>query len=156
MEDLSVMWKKLSLSEEEENEYSDQIFETTRGKVLATKFFTRRVLNMEAIAQTFKQLWQTKKSFEIKGMGSHMVLFVFSDKMDTDRVLLGEPWSYDKHLVSLRRMEKTVAVKDLVFDKTFFWIQVHDLPVGDMNPDAVAEIGKVCGEVQPRLREWGN
>ena len=54
MEDLSVMWKKLSLSEEEENEYSDQIFETTRGKVLATKFFTRRVLNMEAIARTFK------------------------------------------------------------------------------------------------------
>ena len=120
MEDFSVMWKKLSLSEEEENEYNGQIFETTGGKVLAAKFFTRRVLNMEAIARTFKQLWQTKKSFEIKGMGSHMVLFVFSDKMDANRVLLGEPWSYDKHLVSLRRMEKTVAVKDLVFDKTFF------------------------------------
>ena len=121
MEDFSVMWKKLSLSEEEENEYNGQIFETTGGKVLAAKFFTRRVLNMEAIARTFKQLWRTKKSFEIKGMGSHMVLFVFSDKMDANRVLLGEPWSYDKHLVSLRRMEKTVAVKDLVFDKTFFF-----------------------------------
>ena len=122
MEDFSVMWKKLSLSEEEENEYNGQIFETTGGKVLAAKFFTRRVLNMEAIARTFKQLWQTKKSFEIKDMGSHVVLFVFLDKMDADRVLLGEPWSYDKHLVSLRRMEKTVAVKDLVFNKTFFWI----------------------------------
>ena len=133
MEDLSVMWKKFSLSEEEESEYIGQIFETTGGKVLAAKFFTRRVLNMEAIARTFKQLWQTKKSFEIKDMGNHVVLFVFSDKMDADKVLfvfsdkmdadkvlLGEPWSYDKHLVALRRMEKKVAVKDLVFDQTFF------------------------------------
>ena len=81
-------------------------------------------------------------------MGSHMVLFVFLDKMDTDRVLLGEPWSYDKHLVALRRMEKKVAIKDLVFDQTFFWVQVHDLPMGDMNPVASAEIGKVYEEVQ--------
>ena len=120
MEDLSVMWKKFLLSEEEESEYIGQIFETTGGKVLAAKFFTRRVLNMEAIARTFKQLWQTKKSFKIKDMGNHVVLFVFSNKMDADKVLLGEPWSYDKHLVALRRMEKKVAVKDLVFDQTFF------------------------------------
>ena len=32
MEDLLVMWKKLSLSEEEESEYSDQVFETTGGE----------------------------------------------------------------------------------------------------------------------------
>ena len=127
MEDLSMMWKNFSLLEEEENEYSSQTFETTRGKVLAAKFFTCRVLNMEAIARTFKQLWQTKKGFEIKDMGNHVVLFVFLDKMDADRVLLGKPWRYDKHLVSLRRMEKNVAVKDLVFDRTFFWVQVHDL-----------------------------
>ena len=57
MEDLSVMWKKLSLSEEEKSKYSGQIFETTGGKVLAAKFFTRKVLNMEAIAWMFKQLW---------------------------------------------------------------------------------------------------
>ena len=50
MEDLSVMWKKFSLSEEEESEYTGQIFETTRRKVLAAKFFTSGVLNMEAIA----------------------------------------------------------------------------------------------------------
>ena len=57
MEDLSVIWKKLSLSEEEKSEYSGQIFETTGGKVLAAKFFTRKVLNMKAIAWMFKQLW---------------------------------------------------------------------------------------------------
>ncbi|XP_075665471.1 uncharacterized protein LOC142635150 [Castanea sativa] len=76
--------------------------------------------------------------------------------MDVDRVHMGEPWSYEKHLVSLCRMEKSVAVKDLVFDRIPFWVQIHDLPVGDMNPKAAAEIGRVCGEVHQGIREWGN
>ena len=151
-----MLWKKLSLTEEEENEYSGQTFESTRGTVLAAKVFTRCVLNMKAIARTFKMLWQTKGGFEVKDVGNHVVLFLFSDKLDVNRVLLGEPWSYDKHLVSLCRMEKNVVVKDLVFYKTSFWVQIHDLPVGEMNPKAAAEIGKVCGQVHQGLREWGN
>ncbi|KAL0006109.1 hypothetical protein SO802_013670 [Lithocarpus litseifolius] len=89
-------------------------------------------------------------------MGNHVVLFVFSDKSDADRVLLGEPWSYDKYLVSLRRVEKNGAVKDMVFDRTNFWVQIHDIPMCDMTPETTAEIIKGCGEVQPGIREWGN
>ena len=151
-----MLWKRLSLTEEEGSEYTGQKVDTLRGTIIAAKFFTRRVLNMEAIARTFKQLWATKKGFEVKDMGNHVVLFVFSDKTDADKVLLGEPWSYDKYLVSLRRLEKNGAVKDLVFDRTAFWIQLHDIPICDMTPEAAAEIGKVCGEVQPSIREWGN
>ena len=156
MEDLSVLWKRLSLIEEEGSEYTGQTVDTLGGMVIAAKFFTRRVLNMEAIAGTFKQLWATKRGFEVKDMGNHVVLFVFFDKTDADKVLLGEPWSYDKYLVSLRRLEKNEVVKDLVFDRTAFWIQLHDIPICDMTPEAAAEIGKVCGEVQPGIREWGN
>lgn len=155
MEDLSVMWKKLSLTEEEGSEYSGQAMDTLGEKVIAAKFLTRRVLNLEAIARTFKQLWSTKKGFKVKDMGNHVVLFVFLDKTDADRVLLGEPWSYDKYLVSLRRLEKNGAVKDLVFDRTDFWIQIHDIPICDMTPEAAAEIGKVCGEVQPGIQDRG-
>ena len=157
MEDLSVMWKKLSLSEEEGSEYSGQSSKILGGKVIAAKFHTRRALNMKAIARTFKQLWSTKKGFEVKEVGNHVVLFKFSDKTDADKVLLGgEPWSYDKYLVSLCRLEKNDAVKDLVFDKTVFWVQLHDIPVCDMTPKAAAEIGRVCGDVLPGIRDWGN
>ena len=109
-----MMWKKLSLSEEEDSEYSERTIEMIGGKTITAKFFTRRVLNMEAIALTFKHLWQTKKGFEVKDMGNHVVLFFFSDGSDVDRVLLGEPWSYNKYLVSLCKLEKIVAVRDLV------------------------------------------
>ena len=51
-----MLWKRLSLIEEEGSEYTGQIVDTLGGMVIAAKFFTRRVLNMEAIARTFKQL----------------------------------------------------------------------------------------------------
>lgn len=111
---------------------------------------------MEAIARTFKQLGATKKGFEVKDMGNPVVLFVFSNETDANRVLLGEPWSFDKYLVSLRRLEKNGAVKDLLFNRTALWIQLHDIPICDMTPEAAAETGKVCGEVQPGIRECGN
>ncbi|XP_050249301.1 uncharacterized protein LOC126696657 [Quercus robur] len=89
--------------------------------LLATRFFTGRALNMEAIAQTFKLLWHTKKGFEVRNMGSHRVLFLFLEESDIDRVVAGEPWSFNKYLV-------------------------HDLPVGNLNMRVIQEIVSVAGE----------
>ena len=155
MEKLSVLWEKLTLSEGEGNMYKSDSFEQGSGQVVTAKFFTHRALNMEAIARTFRPLWRTKSDFEVKDVGNRTVLFVFSDKIDAERVLMGEPWSYDKHLVLLRRLEQSIAVKDLDFNRTLFWVQIHDLPIGDMNPRSAYEIGVIIGEVQLGMKEWG-
>ena len=80
--------------------------------------------------------------------------FFFGDEVDAERVLMGQHWNYDKHLVSLRRLEKNVPMKDLEFNRTLIWVQLHDLPLGDMNPCSAYEIGKVIGEVQPGFTKW--
>ena len=49
--------------EEEGSTYKSETFKQGGGHVVVAKFFTRRVLNMEAIARTFKSVWQTKKGF---------------------------------------------------------------------------------------------
>lgn len=46
---------------------------------------------MEAIARTFKLVWRTRKGFEVRDMGNHLVLFSFSDESDVARVMQGEP-----------------------------------------------------------------
>ena len=97
-----------------------------------------------------------KKKIDVKDMGDHVVLFVFMESLDADRVLLCEPWSYDKHLVSLRRMEKNISAQDFNFDKTAFWVQIHDLLMRDMNPKVACEIGKVIGKVQKGMKDWGS
>ena len=49
--------------EEEGSTYKSETFKQGGGYVVVAKFFTRRVLSMEAIARTFKSVWQTKKGF---------------------------------------------------------------------------------------------
>ena len=54
MEELSTHWKKFSLSESEENRVALRIDRKKRDFILAGKFFTRRTLNVEAVAKTFR------------------------------------------------------------------------------------------------------
>ena len=63
MENLARLWEKFSLSEEEGSLYKSEALEGGSRHVIATKFFTHRALNMEAIARTFKPLWRTKLGF---------------------------------------------------------------------------------------------
>ena len=120
MEKLMGSWEKLSLSESEGNKFIVQEEPELGGFLLAAKFHTIRVLNMEAIAKTFKLLWRTRKGFEIRDMGDHMVLFAFPDVTNIDRVLQGEPSMFEKHLVALKRMEKSEVIRELDFSLTNF------------------------------------
>ena len=70
--------------------------------MLATKFFTKRALNVDAVARTFRPLWRTKASFHITNVGDNILLFTFDQEVDAIKVLLREPWSYDRHLVVLK------------------------------------------------------
>ena len=54
---------------------------------------------MEVIAKTFTPLWRAKDSFKMQNFGDHKVLFTIEKKDDVERILDGEPWSFDKHLV---------------------------------------------------------
>ena len=67
--------------------YKSETLEQGSDCAIAAKFFTRRALNMEAIARTFKSVWRTKKGFEVKDMGNHVVLFIFKDAVDAERVI---------------------------------------------------------------------
>ena len=102
---------------------------------------------MEAIANTFKLLWRTCKGFEVRDMGNHRVLFEFQDALDIDRVLRGEPWLFDKFLVALKRVSRNTDVKNLVFDRTWFWLQVHNLPIGSFSRSVAKAVASVAGEV---------
>ena len=89
---------------------------------MVARFFIGRVLSIEAVAHTFKLLWHTKKGFKVLDMGDNRLLFVFSDESDVEKVLAGEPWSFDKNLVALKKVPWHTEVKGLVFDKASFWI----------------------------------
>ena len=79
-----------------------------------------KAINIEAIGRTLKLLCRTKKGLEVRDMGNHRVLFIFSHESNLDWVLKGESWTFDKHLVALKRVEKTMNIQDVIFDSTRF------------------------------------
>lgn len=59
--------------------------EDEREFFLAARFYTGRVLSIEAIAKNLKLLWRTRKGFEVRDMGNHMILFIFRDEGDVEQ-----------------------------------------------------------------------
>ena len=99
MAGLEEMWARFSLSKEEERGADVDGQEEAIIHRLAGKFFTKRVLNVDVVARTFKPQWRLRGELKIRDMGDNILLFEFEDCLDLERVLELEPWLYDKHLV---------------------------------------------------------
>nr|POE58917.1 isoform 2 of probable fatty acyl-coa reductase 4 [Quercus suber] len=84
MAGLEEMWARFSLSEEEERGVDVDGQEVTIPHRLASKFFTKRVLNVDAVAHTFKPLWRPRGELKIRDMGDNILLFEFEDCLDME------------------------------------------------------------------------
>ena len=75
------------------------------------------------------------------------MLFEFESEVDAEKVLQGEPWSYDRHLVVFQVFDEKQSLKDLEFKFCTFGIQIHDLTFQFMNPETAVLIGESIGIV---------
>ena len=147
MEDLASRWKKLSLSEAEGKKCDLSKDKKQLEHVLAAKFFTRRPINVEVVARTFRPIWRTKRKFEVSLMGDNILLFEFELETNIEKVLQGEPWVFDRHLVALQQFDGSMPVQELSFDKANFWVQIHNLPFSLMTVEAAVNLGESLGVV---------
>nr|POE78263.1 uncharacterized protein CFP56_51501 [Quercus suber] len=147
MAGLEEMWARFSLSEEEERGADVDGQEVTIPHRLAGKFFTKHVLNVDAVARTFKLLWRPRGELKIRDMGDNILLFEFEDCLDMERVLELEPWSYDKHLVVFQRTLVAEATPSLDYSSSSFWIQLHNVPAYLLTTETGESVGKTLGRV---------
>lgn len=115
MDDLATRWKTLSLSDRESKTLALTKNNQSEEYVLAAKFFTRRNVSIDAVAKTFRSLWRTSNDFRIRDAGDNHLLFVFELESDMIKVLMGEPWSFDRHLVVLKRYDGITPMEEVDF-----------------------------------------
>ena len=147
MEELTKDWKKMSLSSKEDNKFDLSKKKKTQTYTLAAKFFTRRSVNIKAVAKTFRPLWRTKRKFEVSNAGDNIILFAFESEEDIEKVLLGEPWAFDRHLVVFQRYDMSSPIEKLLFHKVSFWVQIHNLPYSLLSSEVASSLGETLGEV---------
>ena len=153
MDDLTQTWSRLTLTDREGLECRLTTKDSLEEFSIIAKFFTKRALNINAIARTFNPLWRSWNGFKIQNYGDHTILFSVDNKNDVDKIISNEPWSFEKHLVVMQRYEKETLVADVKFDKVSFWVQLHGIPPHYMTMEAALKISEVIGVVS-RPREF--
>ena len=76
-----------------------------------------------------------------------MVLFDFELEVDIEKVLMGETWTFNRHLVVLECYDGSTLVQKLHFRTTSFWVQIHDLPFSFLTTRVAISIGETLGVV---------
>ena len=147
MEEITKGWSRLSLLGLEWDGFRLRNEMGSAEFILVAEFHTKRVLNTDTIARNFEQLWRSRNDFKVKDLGNHIVLFIFDNKPDTDRILASQPWSFDKYLVVLQRYETHMHAQELWFDMVPFWVQVYDTPIRFRNKAVVQGIFLGIGNV---------
>lgn len=144
---LDEIWARFSLIEVEEGGANVPRQEDESVYRLAGKFLLKRVLNVDAVAWTFKSLWKINGELKIRDIGDNVLLFKFDDSMDLERILEFEPWLYDKNLVAFQRVQEVELVPYLEYSHASFWVQFHNVPIKSFTYETGEQIGKAIGEV---------
>ena len=148
MDDLTKHWSTLSLSDREGSGLRLKKEQAVGEFSIAARFFTKRTLNIEAIARTFSPLWRSKKGFNIKNIGDHIILFSFESEAEVDRILALEPWCFDKHLMALSKINLESSLEECNFNNVSFWVQVYDIPLRYRNKEVAEQICETLGVIQ--------
>ena len=120
MDDLTKHWSSLSLLDRKGSGLRLKKEQVVNEYIIAARFLTKRPLNIDAIASTFSPLWRSKAGFNIKNNGDHVILFSFDSELEVDRILLLEPWCFDKHLMVLSKVKKDSSLKECNFNRASF------------------------------------
>ena len=92
--------------------------------------------------------WKTKEDFEVSDLGENRVLFLFKTMDDLDKVLLLGPWSHDKYLFILRKLQVGESAWKVCLERVSFWIQIHGLPTMNQTKEIGTRIGETLGLVE--------
>lgn len=115
---------------------------------LIGRLWKDRSYNTFGLMETMKKLWCPSKGMTCREMGSNMISFQFNDKRDMERVVVKQPWHFNKHILVFSPIFNEIQPSMMTFDKTACWIRLYDIPMVGRREDALQQIGRRLGELK--------
>ncbi|KAH9752557.1 CCHC-type domain-containing protein [Citrus sinensis] len=112
---------------------------------LVGRFLTDKVINFPAMKNTMASVWRPGKGVCIKDLSPSLFLFQFFHEVDVKRVIDSCPWTFDQHILLVKRLEENEQPRNVPLYFTSFWTQVYNLPIGFMSAKILKDIGNYIG-----------
>ncbi|XP_030941471.1 uncharacterized protein At4g02000-like [Quercus lobata] len=151
-EELEVLWKKLSFTEEEADDVELGSGSTKvaieRGRFCAVlKVLTNKSVSLDALRKNLRMMWKLKKEMKLSEIEEDLFLVEFGDEKDKRKVIDMSPWSYEKQLVIIQEFEAELTPKEIELKWSPFWVQMFNLPLKCRTRETGMVIGSKLGEV---------
>ena len=151
-EELEELWKKLTVTEAEDEDIKLGSNSTRAAKEIGKnyvvmKILTQRTVILEALKKNMRMLWKPSKGMQISEIGEDLFLVEFGDGRDKKKVMEMCPWSYEKQLILMQEFEGELVPKEIKLKWTPFWVQIFNLPLKCMTRESGYEIGAKIGKV---------
>ncbi|KAF7825238.1 ribonuclease H [Senna tora] len=108
--------------------------------------------NHGAFQRTISQVWRPKHGVDIKEIDKNLYMFQFFHWRDRDKVLEGEPWWFDKQVLTLKEVSGDEQPSELRSTQVPFWVRVYDLPFNQRTIMAAQMLGDKVGN----FLDWDN
>nr|POF05321.1 uncharacterized protein CFP56_37629 [Quercus suber] len=152
VEELEVLWQKLSFTEEEDEDIE---LDTNSTKVamelgkncVVMKIVTHKSIIIKAMRKKVRMLWKPNKGVQIYEVEEDMFLVEFEDGKDKKKVLDMCPWSNEKQLILMQEFEGKLTLKEIEMKWSPFWVQIFNLPLNCKTKEIGWPIRSKLGEV---------
>ncbi|XP_050282316.1 uncharacterized protein LOC126723089 isoform X2 [Quercus robur] len=115
---------------------------------LLGRFHTTELINFRAAENHLRSAWKIEgNDLKITDVGDGLLRFKFSMESQLKWVINNGPWSFDNHILLLRRWEKGMTAFSVNFQTLPMWVQVWGLPLDLINKEVGIDIGQGIGRV---------
>ena len=94
---------------------------------------------------TMASLWRPGKGVCIKDLSPTLFLFQIFHEIDINKVLESGSWTFDQHILLVKRLEEDEQPQNILLLTTSFWIQIYNLPIGFMSEKILKDIRNYIG-----------
>lgn len=112
------------------------------------KFITDKPIHINSIQTGLSNIWGNPAGLQIQEIEGKIIQFFIDNKLDHDRILLGNPWIFRNSWLVIKPWDRETNIRNLDFDHVPVWIQLWGLPNHCKTKQMGESLGALLGRVE--------